>query len=383
MKTVSNLDPNKSVNKQTSFRQSYTGVNSSSSNIAYASLTNSSNKPGNVSGNKEQLAKMQKQHSKKMLAGSTIDGTVNSGLNQMFDDKIRDYDNLAEGIDSTAVCSGHDNKALLEGQNDVEMEVQDDKNHDMDVDGNSFVPQPDQKSPIKYKSEVPLTDDQKLDYFHSVIVPNSRSHWIEEDVKTAENSLECSEYATEIFTHLKNTELEYIAKPGYMKNQNDINEKMRAILIDWLVEVHLKFKLYPETLYLTVNLIDRYLEKENVMRQHLQLVGVTSMLIASKYEEIYAPEVRDFVYITDKAYTKEEILSMEYKMLTKINFNVTTPSSYRFLERIFKLCPEADERVFNLSRYLIELSLVEYRMLKHHPSMLASAALFLSMKVSI
>lgn len=103
IKTVSNLDPNKSINKQTSFRQSYTGVNSSTSNIAYASLTNSSNKPGNVSGNKDQLAKMQKQHSKKMLVGNTIDGTVNSGLNQIFDDKIRDYDNIAEGMDSTAV----------------------------------------------------------------------------------------------------------------------------------------------------------------------------------------------------------------------------------------------------------------------------------------
>ena len=86
---------------------------------------------------------------------------------------------------------------------------------------------------------------------------------------------------------------------------------MRAILIDWLIEVHYKFKLLPETLYLTVNLIDRYLEKCITHRSKLQLVGVTSMLIASKYEEIYAPEIRDFVYITDKAYSKEEILRME------------------------------------------------------------------------
>lgn len=226
-----------------------------------------------------------------------------------------------------------------------------------------------------------MTDQEKLDYFHNVLVKSSKSSMIEEDVKTVEDPLECSEYVSEIFQHLKRTELDFIAQPGYMKNQPDINEKMRAILIDWLVEVHLKFKLYPETLYLTVNLIDRYLEKEEVMRQHLQLVGVTSMLIASKYEEIYAPEVRDFVYITDKAYTKEQILEMEYKMLTTLNFNITTPSSYRFLERISKLWPQCDERAFNLSRYLIELSLVEYRMLKHHPSMLASAALFLTMKI--
>jgi cyclin B len=106
----------------------------------------------------------------------------------------------------------------------------------------------------------------------------------------------------------------------------DLNEKMRAILIDWLVEVHLKFKLLPETLFISVNLIDRYLELEQVTRSKLQLVGVTCMLIASKYEEIYAPEVRDFVYITDKAYSKEEILKMETVILTKLKFNVNYPS---------------------------------------------------------
>jgi G2/mitotic-specific cyclin-B, other len=79
---------------------------------------------------------------------------------------------------------------------------------------------------------------------------------------------------------------------------------MRAILVDWIIEVHLKFKLLPETLFITVSLIDRYLEKIQIKRNNLQLVGVTAMLIATKYEEIYAPEVRDFVYITDNAYTK-------------------------------------------------------------------------------
>ena len=89
-----------------------------------------------------------------------------------------------------------------------------------------------------------------------------------------------------------------------MVNQNDINEKMRAILIDWLVDVHSKFKLVNETMFLTVNLIDRFLGKVQVTRQKLQLVGVTCMFIATKYEEIYPPDLRDFVYVTDKAYTK-------------------------------------------------------------------------------
>jgi hypothetical protein len=112
---------------------------------------------------------------------------------------------------------------------------------------------------------------------------------------------------------------------------------MRAILVDWLIEVHMKFKLLPETLFLTVELIDRFLAVEDITRKKLQLVGVTAMFIASKYEEIYAPEVNDFVYITDKAYTKQEILDMEYLMLVSLNFNITYPSSLRFLERYTKV----------------------------------------------
>ena len=176
------------------------------------------------------------------------------------------------------------------------------------------------------------------------------------------------------------TEKEFLPSVGYMTKQNDINEKMRAILIDWLIEVHLKFKLLPETLFLTVNMIDRFLEKQVIPRTKLQLVGVTAMLIASKYEEIYAPEVKDFVYITDKAYTKEEILKMEYLMLTTLNFNITTPSSYRFLERFSKII-NADDPLFNLARYLIELPLIEYRMLKYTPSNLAASAIFLAQKI--
>lgn len=83
---------------------------------------------------------------------------------------------------------------------------------------------------------------------------------------------------------------------------------MRAVLIDWLIDVHLKFKLVHETLFMSINLIDRYLSKNNVVRSNLQLVGVAAMFIASKYEEIYAPELKDFVYVCDHAYAKEEIL---------------------------------------------------------------------------
>lgn len=112
---------------------------------------------------------------------------------------------------------------------------------------------------------------------------------------------------------------------------------MRSILIDWIVEVHLKFKMVPETLFLSVSLIDRYLEKENITKGRLQLVGIVCLMIAGKYEEIYPPEVKDYRYITDNAYTKQEILDMESRILSVLDFAVNVPTANRFLERYSKI----------------------------------------------
>ncbi len=120
-----------------------------------------------------------------------------------------------------------------------------------------------------------------------------------------------TEYTEEIYAYLRLNESRSLVDDDYMSRQPDINAKMRVILNDWLVEVHLKFKLRQETLYLCFQLIDRFLENTNVQRQKLQLVGVTGLMLASKYEEIYPPEVRDYVYICDNAYSREEILQME------------------------------------------------------------------------
>lgn len=127
------------------------------------------------------------------------------------------------------------------------------------------------------------------------------------DERDAEDPLCATEYVQDMYMHFRSKEEMTSVRPLYMENQSHINERMRSILVDWLVEVHLKFKLVPETLYLTINLIDRYLERTEVSRPKLQLVGVTSLLIAAKYEEIYPPELRDLVYICDRAYTRQEV----------------------------------------------------------------------------
>ena len=189
-----------------------------------------------------------------------------------------------------------------------------------------------------------------------------------------------AEYIAEISDHVRRTEGEFTPEYGYMKRQNDINEKMRAILVDWLIEVHYKFKLNPETLFITVNLIDRYLSKAVVKRQLLQLVGVTAMLIASKYEDIYPPPIGDFVYITDNAYTQQDILEMEHDILRTLEFNVTFPSAFLFLNRYARLA-KADDMTMALARYLTELPLIEYRMLKYSASMTAASALYVAFHI--
>ena len=211
--------------------------------------------------------------------------------------------------------------------------------------------------------------------FSTVLEENSTP----EDIPNPNPQL-CEEYISDIYEHLKDIEFDHLPSPNYMKSQTDINEKMRGILIDWLIEVHLKFKLLPETMFLTVNLIDRFLESKQIMRNRLQLVGVTAMLIACKYEEIYAPEVRDFVYITDKAYTKEEILSMENDILVTLDYNITVPSVLKYLE-VYTYYLKLDEMSVTFCRYLLELLLVDYKMLKFNPSLLASSATYITMKI--
>lgn len=167
--------------------------------------------------------------------------------------------------------------------------------------------------------------------------------------------------------------------PSYMAQQPHINEKMRAILIDWLIEVHLKFKLVPETAYLTINLIDRYLVKTTVERSKLQLVGVGALLLASKYEEIYPPELKDLVYITDKAYSQEDILRMEENMVKALEYHMTISSTHCFMMRFLK-AGHADRRMVWLASYVCERMLQEYHMLKYLPSMIAACAVYVARK---
>lgn len=192
------------------------------------------------------------------------------------------------------------------------------------------------------------------------------------DACDEKNSLAVVEYIDDIYDfHKKSEELSC----NYMDSQQDLNEMMRGILIDWLIEVHDKFELMEETLYLTINVIDRFLAVHQIVRKKLQLVGVTALLLACKYEEVSVPVVDDLILISDKAYTRKEVLDMEKLIANTLQFNFSLPTPYVFMKRFLK-ASQSDKKVEVLSFFIIELCLVEYEMLEYTPSKLAASAIY-------
>ncbi|KAM7015874.1 G2/mitotic-specific cyclin-B2-like isoform 2-T2 [Tautogolabrus adspersus] len=196
------------------------------------------------------------------------------------------------------------------------------------------------------------------------------------DEEDADQPQLCSEYVKDIYKYLHVLEVEQAVRANYMQGY-EITERMRALLVDWLVQVHSRFQLLQETLYLTVAVLDRFLQVQPVSRRKLQLAGVTAMLVACKYEEMYAPEVGDFAYITDNAFTKSQILEMEQLVLRSLNFQLGRPLPLHFLRRASKVASSDVER-HTLAKYLMELTLIDYNMVHYRPSEVAAAALCLS-----
>ncbi|XP_063300937.1 cyclin-A1 [Pelobates fuscus] len=183
-----------------------------------------------------------------------------------------------------------------------------------------------------------------------------------------------SEYMDDIHKYLREAEVRHRPKALYMRKQPDITPAMRTILVDWLVEVSEEYKLRCETLYLAINYLDRFLSCMSVLRGKLQLVGTASILLASKYEEIYPPDLDEFVYITDDTYTKKQLLRTEHLLLKVLAFDLTVPTINQFLLQYLKrhsVCPKTEQ----LAMYFAELTLLEVEpFLKYLPSMTAAAA---------
>ena len=166
---------------------------------------------------------------------------------------------------------------------------------------------------------------------------------------------------------------------NFMVDQKEINSKMRSILIDWLIDVHFKFGFTDETLFLTVSIIDRYISFSQITRANFQLLGITALMIACKHEEIDLPKMDDFIYITDHAYVKNEMIKMEYDVLNKLNFSFLYPSPIKFFEYL-SLHFNFDKKMHMMGKYLMESFLLDIKNFKYKPSIIACACAYIVMK---
>ncbi|CAE7159641.1 unnamed protein product [Rhizoctonia solani] len=190
-----------------------------------------------------------------------------------------------------------------------------------------------------------------------------------------------SEYADEIFAYMESMESQCMPNPDYVSGQTEIEWSMRTTLVDWLMQVHMRYHMLPETLWIAINVVDRFLSKRVVSLVKLQLVGVTAMFIAAKYEEILAPSVDEFVFMTERGYERDEILKGERIILSTLDFNISSYCSpYSWCRRISK-ADDYDIQTRTLSKFLMEMTLLDHRFLRARPSLIAAIGMYSARKM--
>ncbi|XP_051124354.1 G2/mitotic-specific cyclin C13-1-like [Andrographis paniculata] len=208
---------------------------------------------------------------------------------------------------------------------------------------------------------------------------------VEKVAEAEEYSASEDVYHSDVYEYLRTMEKEAKRRPSpnYFETiQKETTPNMRETLVDWLVEVAEEYDLHPETLYSAVSHIDRYLSVNSIDKRRLQLLGIASMLIAAKYEEIDAPEIEEFCDTADNLYNLQDLVEMEADVLKTLRFEVGNPTIKTFLGKFTKIAQQdygiCSLQLDHLGCYLSELSLLEYGCLKFLPSMVAASAIFLA-----
>ncbi|KAH8324057.1 hypothetical protein KR074_011584, partial [Drosophila pseudoananassae] len=194
-----------------------------------------------------------------------------------------------------------------------------------------------------------------------------------------DDPFQVSPYAMDIFDYLKSREVKFPIG-DYMPRQRRLTTCMRALLVDWMVDVQEMFEVHHEALYLGVKIVDLYLNRKKISKERLQLLGAAAFFIACKYEEHNPPRVDDFLNVCDGVYKREELLAMEREVLRVLNFDLGIPISYRFLRR-YARCAQAPMPTLMLARYILELALMDYATISFSDSQMASAALFMALRM--
>lgn len=187
-----------------------------------------------------------------------------------------------------------------------------------------------------------------------------------------------TEYGKSIFNYLHELEIKYKPNPKYIEEvQHEVIWEHRAVLLEWLIKLHTRFGLASETLYLAVNIIDRFLSKKNISLSKYQLCGAASLFIAAKYEEINVPTVSQMIDMTGNQYKRTEFLNAEKYIIGTLDFEFGAPGPMSFLRRGSK-ADEYDVNIRTLAKYFLEVAMMDPRFVSSPSSWLAAGSQYLA-----
>ena len=349
-------------NNNKSLRKSY-NINTNQSNVNNVNVVVKTNKTNIVPyGDKRQSNNVINSKMSNNELISHIKSTTNKQcmINSM-NSRVTVYKNVSkENINMNINPNNQNNKNKSEYKvNIIQYEIKERTNNKTDIKRNissqKKSPSRKEKIKLKYFDESKITNVQiPKDYINTIYY-----NLLQEESNPSMISLKQNK--------------------NFMVDQKEINSKMRSILIDWLIDVHFKFGFTDETLFLTVSIIDRYISFSQITRANFQLLGITALMIACKHEEIDLPKMDDFIYITDHAYVKNEMIKMEYDVLNKLNFSFLYPSPIKFFEYL-SLHFNFDKKMHMMGKYLMESFLLDIKNFKYKPSIIACACTYIVMK---
>ncbi|KAJ7753924.1 cyclin-like protein [Mycena maculata] len=201
--------------------------------------------------------------------------------------------------------------------------------------------------------------------------------WDDLDAADFDDPAMASEYVVDIQHYLKESELNTMPNPNYMDSQPKLMWEMRGLLNEWLMQVHTRFRLTAETLFLCTNLTDRFLSARIVSPSKLQLVGMACLLIASKFEETVSPAIANFIAVAEGTYTPADMRQAEQHILRALDWDLSYPNPLHFLRRISK-ADGFEVKTRTLAKYLVEIACVEHALIAAPPTKLAAAAMWLA-----
>ncbi|GBL52495.1 G2/mitotic-specific cyclin-4 [Candidozyma auris] len=282
---------------------------------------------------------------------------------------------LPEALSSTSTSASPETESHAHRSHFAELE---DDDSDVDIAPNEVYDEDSDNTDYDGPQE-PKWNKQIFNKLQTVMRTFSKAALDENDEDTYDVTM-VAEYAPEIFNYLHELEHMYAADADYMANQDELRWEMRSVLIDWVVQVHQRFNLLPETLFLTVNYIDRFLSRRRVSLSRFQLVGAVALFIAAKYEEINCPTVQEVAYMADNAYSIEDFLKAERFMIDVLEFDMGWPGPMSFLRRTSK-ADDYDYETRTLAKYFLEITIMDHRFVASQPSWLAAGAHYLSRKM--